>query len=296
MTPELADRVSTLGADTRSGASALAADAIQILKDAHQASLRTVSSVATALCAAQPSMAPIWNAAAVALMSDGEAALVRYALRVQRAPAALARVAADLLLSGVPPSQSFSVATVSASGSVRHCLSALARRCRLDVLCAEGRPLFEGRELAASLAEEGIAATVCTDAALSGLSHRMSAVLVGADAVAAEWFVNKSGTRQVAAVAADRGTPVYVVASRDKFIVDPLAGMLQLSGGPAAEVWSGAPDGVNVVNPYFERVPLDVIAGVITDTGVVDPSSLGIVADGLMKERDASRLALLIQR
>ena len=296
MTSELADRVSMLAADTRSGASALAADAIQILKDVHHASPTSVDSVAAALCAAQPSMAPIWNAAAVALMPDGEAALVRYAQRVQRAPTAVARVAADLFLAGIPPDRSFSVATVSASGSVRRCLSALARRCRLEVLCAEGRPLFEGRELAASLAEEGIATTVCTDAALSGLSHRVDAVLVGADAVAAAWFINKCGTSQIAAVASGRGTPVYVAASRDKFIVDTLARMLQLRGGAAAEVWSGAPDEVSVANPYFERVPTETIAGVITDTGVVDPSSLAAVAHGLMNEIDASRLALVIQR
>ena len=98
-----------------------------------------VEAVACALCAAQTSMAPIWNAAAVALRPDGATAVQRYAEQVRRAPRALARVAVDLLLSG-PPGVSLAVATVSASTAVRACLSALSERCRLHVHCVRRSP------------------------------------------------------------------------------------------------------------------------------------------------------------
>lgn len=289
MTPELAERVATLAANNRSGASTLLAQAVQILQDARREGVAMVEPVACALCAAQTSMAPIWNVAAVALRPDGETAVQRYADQVRRAPRALARGAVDLLLSG-SPGGSLSVATVSASSAVHSCLSALSERCRLHVLCAEGRPMLEGRDLAVSLAKERIATTVCTDAAVGARLERVHAVLVGADAVSARWFINKCGTRQVAALADSLGVPVYVVASRDKFIGPPLDEMLGLAGGPAAEVWDTAPSGVTVDNPYFERVPVSGVASVITDAGVVGPGSVAEVCGSQVRESDASRL------
>ena len=294
MTPELAKRVASLAADNRSGASALVTQAIEILQDARQESVTMVESVASALCAAQTSMAPIWNAAAVALRPDGAAAVQHYAEQVRRAPRALARFAVDLLLSG-SPGVSLSVATVSSSSAVHGCLSALSERCRLRVLCAEGRPMWEGRELAASLADEGIATTLCTDAAIGARLDRVDAVLVGADAVSAGWFINKCGTRQVAAVAEGVGVPVYVVAGRDKFIGPPLADMLELTGGLAVEVWNSPPVGVTVENPYFERVPISGVASVITDTGVIGPGSVADVCSSLVRGPDASRLLTVLR-
>jgi len=40
-------------------------------------------------------------------------------------------------------------------------------------------------------------------------------VLVGADAVGDEWFVNKVGTAAICALAIQSGVPVYVLAGRD---------------------------------------------------------------------------------
>ena len=176
-------------------------------------------------------MAPVWNAVALALRPDGGAALDRFARRVERAPAAVARVAADVLLAGRAPGQALAVATVSASGTVRACLGELSRRCRLQVLCAEGRPLLEGRALAASLAAAGIAVTLCTAAAAGGLSGAADTVLVGVDAVGPDWFVNKCGTRALVEAAAARGRAAYAAAARDKFIAAPLAARLTPGGG-----------------------------------------------------------------
>ena len=296
MTAKLARRVATLGANNRAGAIVVAGEAVRILRDAHREDASVVVAVAVALCSAQPAMAPVWNAAALALRADGNDALTRYGLHLQRAPAALARVTADVLLAGGTAGLLFSVVTVSASRSVHRCLSLLSRRCRLHVLCAEGRPLFEGRELSAALAGEGIATTICTDAAVTSLSQHANAVLVGADAVAADWFLNKCGTRQVLEVAASQGVPAYAVASRDKFVHPRLANMLEASGGDDAEVWEQHPPAVTVANPYFERVPTDSLSGIATDVGLVGPSSLGDVADSLVTAKDAGRLVSVLQK
>jgi translation initiation factor 2B subunit (eIF-2B alpha/beta/delta family) len=62
---------------------------------------------------------------------------------------------------------------------------------------------------------------------------------------------------------------VYVVAGRDKFVQPDVAARLALKEGDAAEIWADAPAGVEVCNPYFERVPLDLVTAVISDAGVL---------------------------
>src|SRR6185436_16276155 len=84
-----------------------------------------------------------------------------------------------------------------------------------------------------------------------------------------EWFLNKSGTRMLAATANQQGTPLYVVASRDKFVNHAVAASLRLREGQAAEIWDGSPAGVTVRNPYFEPTPLDLVTAVISDAGVL---------------------------
>ena len=295
MTPELATRVAAVATDNQSGASALLTQAVTILEDAQREGRATLESVASALCAAQPSMASLWNAAAVALRPNGAAALAHFAKRARRSPENLARIAVDLLMPRGPGAARFSIATVSASESVHRCVQELSRRGHVHVVCPEGRPVYEGRRLAASLAGESVATTFCTDAALGGLLERVDAVLMGADAISPRWFINKCGSRQVVATAVEMSVPVYVVAGREKFIESPLDDLLQLGSGPPDEVWNGASDGVTVANPYFERVPIGMIAGIVTDAGTVGPGSVPDICASVVSATDAERLAGLIK-
>lgn len=294
MTPALARGVAMIRADNRSGAAAVAAAAVGLLADAHRESQRTVAAVASAVCEAQPSMAPVWNAAALALRADGGDALVRYGQLLDRAPRALARVAVSTLLAGHTPGTPLTVLTVSASDSVRRALLDVSRRCPLRVLCAEGRPLLEGRRLAAALAADGVATTLCTDAAVSSVGQASHAVVVGADAVTPDWFLNKCGTHQTVEVAAARGMSVYVVASRDKLIHPLLAPRLTLSAGAPSEVWADSTPGVEIANPYFERIPIGGLTGIITDIGLVGSASVEALAQALVTTDDAERLISLL--
>ena len=171
MTPELATRVAAVATDNQSGASALLTQAVTILEDAQREGRATLESVASALCAAQPSMASLWNAAAVALRPNGAAALAHFAKRARRSPENLARIAVDLLMPRGPGAARFSIATVSASESVHRCVQELSRRGHVHVVCPEGRPVYEGRRLAASLAGESVATTFCTDAGARGVAR-----------------------------------------------------------------------------------------------------------------------------
>jgi translation initiation factor eIF-2B subunit delta len=123
--------------------------------------------------------------------------------------------------------------------------------------------------LAAELLAAGIPVTYFADAAIAYALSNADVVLVGADAIAATWFLNKTGTRMLAAAATQQGVPVYVVASRDKFAGRELAARLVIRSGEPAEVWDSPPEGVDVRNPYFESIPLDLVTGVISDLGIL---------------------------
>ena len=148
--------------------------------------------------------------------------------------------------------------------------------------------------MAKALADSALTVDFFTDAGLGAALDGAELVVVGADAVASSWVINKSGTRQLAAVAASVDVPVYVVASRDKFVGPSLAGLLTLRSGPADEVWEGAPSSVFVRNPYFEKIPMELVTSVITDVGVLGPTMVSEACDAASREVDAATLASLI--
>jgi translation initiation factor 2B subunit (eIF-2B alpha/beta/delta family) len=277
--PDLDRRIALLATDRESGASEILDEVVGILRDALAVGV-PMKPVARALCRAQPSMAPVWNAALEALASASVPdRFDRFAHRLARAPAALARFAAEAFspaLADAPrPARHpgrpvpLRLVTISFSRTVVGVLEALAWTRPLRVSCSESRPALEGRRLASRLAGTGVAVTCFADAAIGHALASAEAVLLGADAVAPEWFLNKSGTRMLAAAATQQGVPIYVVASRDKFVSHAVAARLLVKEGAAAEIWASPPAGVTVRNPYFESTPLDLVTGVITDAGVL---------------------------
>jgi translation initiation factor 2B subunit (eIF-2B alpha/beta/delta family) len=263
----LRHRIDAMANDRQSGATALLAAGLDVLRDA-LATGQPILPVARALCQAQPNMAALWNAAAAAVAARTEPErLDHFGARVAHAPAALARHAREhFLATGTTPLRAV---TVSASAAVRTVLTAVALDRPVRAACGEARPGLEGRTQAAALAAAGVPAAVFSDA---GLGHALAGadlVIVGADAVAPEWFVNKSGTAMLAAMAVRLGVPVYVAATRDRFAGHALAARLPLDEGPAAEVWDQPPAGVTPRNPLFERVPLDLVTAVLSDTGLL---------------------------
>jgi translation initiation factor eIF-2B subunit delta len=136
--------------------------------------------------------------------------------------------------------------------------------------------------------------TFYLDAALAQALGHASAVVVGADAVGPAAFLNKSGTRTLAAVAAQQGVPVYVVATRDKFVAPDLWLQLSIGEGSASEVWDAAPPGVHVRNAYFEPIPFDLVTAVISDAGVLGTGMVPQVCEALADPIAREALAELI--
>lgn len=279
---ELETRLELLASDRQSGASELLQEAIGILRDARAAAVRTTT-VARAIVRAQPSMAPLWNAALEAVAADHDPERFdRFAQRVTRAPDALARFAVECFQDG--GAGPLRLVTISLSRSVEVVLDAVRRNRPIRVSCSESRPALEGRRFASRLAAAGVPVTLFSDAAIAHALAAADAVVLGADAVGPEWFINKTGSRMLAAAAVQQGVPVYLAATRDKFVGHAVGGRLLIREGAPGELWETPPGGVEVRNPYFESTPLDVVTAVISDVGVL---GIGMVPDVCNSGHDA---------
>jgi translation initiation factor 2B subunit (eIF-2B alpha/beta/delta family) len=284
-------RMDEIARDRDAGASELLARLLPLLAEAVNHGEAETLAVARVICHGQPAMASLWNACAAAVMEHaipGRFARVR--AEMERAPTALTRAATVAMLDALQGTESPRLLTLSYSGSVVRVLAAVAAQKPIEVICGEGRPRFEGRRMAEALAASA-STTLTTDAALTASLDTATAVIVGADAVAAQHWINKVGTRGLAAAAAQRGIPTYVVCTRDKLQSRQLADRWSPSFGPGDEVWDGGPTQIRIDNPYFERIPAELATVFLTDAGTLPPLHLPGAT-----ERYGSDIANLISR
>ena len=283
---DLAPVIAAIAHDRVSGASEILQRAIDVLRAAMSRPWTERLLIAQAICRAQPAMASIWNAAIAALENERHPGTFdRFIQRVARARSAIPRFARQVFSepdTSHRRDKPLSLVTVSNSASVRQVIEDLAVTIRLRVACAEGRPALEGRRMAGALARAGIHVTLFSDAAISEALSASDAVLVGADAVTSDWFINKVGTRMLVASAAPLGVSVYVIASRDKFCGPALASHVIAPDGAAGEIWDEPAPGVVVRNPYFERVPVDSVLAVITDGGIMPAADVAAFCESLV--------------
>lgn len=149
------------------------------------------------------------------------------------------------------------------------------------VYADETRPLLQGARLTAwELMQAGIDVTLICDnmAAQVMREGKVQLVVTGADRIAANGdAANKIGTYGVATLAQAHGIPFYIAAPLSTFDLDAPAGdAIPIEERDPAEVTHGfgkqtAPSGVQVYNPAFDVTPADLIAGIVTEHGVLRP-------------------------
>jgi len=152
---------------------------------------------------------------------------------------------------------------------------------RFRVFADETRPLLQGARLTAwELARAGIPVTVIVDGAAAHFMARgeVQRVITGADRIAANGdTANKVGTYSLAVLAARHGIPFHVAAPSTTFDLAIASGAeIPIEEREGAELWraasSGAPPpGVSLRNPAFDVTPAELIAGWITEAGVLRP-------------------------
>lgn len=150
----------------------------------------------------------------------------------------------------------------------------------LRVFCDETRPLLQGARLTAfELQSSGVDTTLICDN-MSGRVMKngwINAIFVGCDRVAANGdTANKIGTSVVAAVAKYYGVPLYICAPTSTIDLSTATGddivVEERNPDEVTEMWYAhrmAPEGVKVFNPAFDVTDHELIAGFVTEYGVI---------------------------
>ncbi|MDY6773562.1 MAG: hypothetical protein SVS85_00045 [Candidatus Nanohaloarchaea archaeon] len=138
----------------------------------------------------------------------------------------------------------------------------------------ETRPLYQGRETAEELAEAGIPTELYVDSAGRKALEEADRMFIGADALLRSGgAVNKIGSGLFAEIAEEKGVPVTVFA--DSWKLDT-GGRFEegenIEQRPPEEVWSDAPERVQVENPAFETVEPELVYRIVSELGIHRPN------------------------
>ena len=159
--------------------------------------------------------------------------------------------------------------------------AAVAQGKRITVLADETRPFMQGARLTAwELVRDGIETTVITDnmaGAIMRTGH-IDLVVVGADRIAANGdTANKIGTYTVAVLAREHQIPFYVAAPLSTIdLSTPDGSQIPIEERNPREVThlggqQLTPVGALIRNPAFDVTPHHLIAGIITERGILRP-------------------------
>ena len=296
--------VAPLRDDIVSGASFLAKTAAEVLRRAairlQAGSLEELrwglGEVCRKVLEAQPAMAPLLSLVrdvVVAVegagsLEDGRLAAAHAADAFRNAFEGRVEAVAEQALEVLP--RGGLVGTISSSSTVRAALlHAAGDRSKegadpseskkgaetnrgVRVLCFENSPMNEGRSLAEALAASGVDVAYAVDAAAYSLVPTCDVVVIGADSIGDRGVVNKIGSADVAGAARAAGVPLYALTDETKILPRGFSQILD-DDRPGNEVWA-APPGVRVWNRYFEAIPLEHLAGVVTEQGLLSVSEL----------------------
>ncbi|MGH2766724.1 MAG: hypothetical protein ACRDKA_12540 [Actinomycetota bacterium] len=186
-----------------------------------------------ALVRGHPPMAPLWRLGDVVLSSrDHAAAAARFVSDLDHERDAIARDASRVLDNEIVTHSYSSTLVAAVAGA------------GVTALCGRSDPGGEGARTAERLTSLGVEARLVDDDGALWWASNGRTVVTGADAVGPGGVVNKVGT----AALAEAAGRCYAVAGSSKF----------LGADPPAPV-------------PFERVPLHLFAGIVTDVGVLTP-------------------------
>ena len=149
----------------------------------------------------------------------------------------------------------------------------------INVICDETRPRGQGARLSVwEMQQENIPVKLIPDVASGYLmsQYKINKVVIGADRIAKGGVVNKIGSLMVALAAKHFHVPFYVAAPLSTF--DMAASVfdteIEERDGDEVRYYGGCricPKGTEVINPAFDIVPKELITGIITENGIIDP-------------------------
>jgi len=151
-------------------------------------------------------------------------------------------------------------------------------RKKVKIIQTESRPILEGRLQASYLSRLNYEVMLVPDFGFARHLNKINMILLGADSVYRDYFVNKSGSYNICLAGKNAGIPIYVLADSRKFWSSLPPARQEIDymeeNKPGEEVWEDPPDGIKVENFYFEKTPSDWIDGFITENEILKPSQI----------------------
>jgi methylthioribose-1-phosphate isomerase len=145
----------------------------------------------------------------------------------------------------------------------------------------ETRPRLQGAKLSSfELMEYGVPHAIVVDGASAHIMRRYKVdfAVVGCDRVAANGdTANKIGTYNLALAAQDNGVPFYVACPTSTIDLSTATGeeidIEERESGEVLQIGETliAPEGAPAFNPAFDVTPNRLIAGLITEFGIIRP-------------------------
>jgi translation initiation factor eIF-2B subunit delta len=209
----------------------------------------------------------------------------------QIAPQRITTIASELI------SPKMTIYTHTLSETVMRSLTgAWKNNIQFRVLVSESQPNCDGWETARQLAKLGIEVRLGIDASMGDLVTQADMMLTGAEAITPQGTaICKVGTYLAALAAHEVGIPYFVLADTLKFIPPFVAGFLSISDRVVLPDFSNSrkAEGFELVNQLFDETPAKLIAGVVTEQGIISPLACGTVNH---KELANDRLIRVLSR
>lgn len=150
----------------------------------------------------------------------------------------------------------------------------------LKVIATETRPVMQGSRLTAfELMHDDFDVRLISDTAVGYVmaNKMVDKVIVGADRILSTGHVyNKIGTYQIAIMAHIHKIPFYVAAPVSTFDLKSSISEITIEDRSPEEITKIknmfiAPKGINTINPAFDITPPNLITGIITELGLLEP-------------------------
>ena len=213
---------------------------------------------------------------------------------------AIGRVGAELVQTGqgiLTHCNAGSLATAGYGTALAVLYTAAEQGKAIKVFADETRPLLQGARLTTwELQQAGIDVTLICDSMAAQVMRegKIQLVIVGADRIAANGdTANKIGTYGVAVLARAHAIPFYVAAPSSTFDLSIQDGsQIPIEQRDPREITQGlgkviAPDGIRVYNPAFDVTPAELIAGIITEKGLIQPVNKQTIRHAIASEPEA---------
>jgi len=278
--------IDTLAKDHRRGAAEIVKDATVLFRDIARSAennepgaAKLFSRAVRRLAKGQPSMAPVLNLlnhvciAKEQSEDDWKKFGEYFSVHVQNWNALREQMLARV---GVLPRTGDTLMTYSNSSTVaRHIITCHERfGWPKQVLCSEGRPIQEGLVMARKLKSAGVKVILYTDAALMSRIVEVGSVWVGGDSLSRVGLVNKVGSRAQAMLASEQNISYISLMTTDKLLTPGLLPFFRFLPQNPREIAADEAEGLEIVNEYYETIPLEYVSQVFTEKGLAKPNRL----------------------